>query len=89
MNFGNFSSLPYVDALKPRQVRVYLREKELQMLQDLVEITGMKDTAVLSILCSAALKAAKEVEYHLPLALKFTVTEDFRVPTRKGLKNHR
>lgn len=46
-----------MEVTKPKQVRVYLREPELKMLDDLVEITGMKDTAVLSLLCSAALKA--------------------------------
>jgi hypothetical protein len=64
-----------MDSTKPKQVRVYLREHELKMLNDLVQITEMKDTAVLSLLCVAALKAAKDADYRLPLALKFRVVE--------------
>lgn len=53
-----------------------MREQEIQMLNELVEITGIKDTAVLSLLAVAALKAAKEADYRLPLALKFKLAED-------------
>jgi hypothetical protein len=62
--------------IKAKQVRVYLREPEVRTLNELVEITGMRDTAILSLLCAAALKAAKDANYKLPLALKFRVVED-------------
>jgi hypothetical protein len=75
-----------MDSTKPKQVRVYLREQELKMLNDLVEITGIKDTAVLSLLCAAALKAAKDVEYRLPLALRFQVLEVERTKAKKGIR---
>jgi len=60
---------------KARQVRVYLRDRELQMLSELVERTGMKDTAVLSLLCGAALRATKDADYKVPLVLRFRVAE--------------
>jgi len=46
----------------------------------------MKDTAVLSLVCSAGLRAAKEADYKIPLALKFTVAE---VPEGKPLNKIR
>ena len=64
-----------MDSTKPKQVRVYLREQEIGMLDELVEITGMRDTAVLTLLCSAALKAAKEADYRIPLAVRFKLAE--------------
>ena len=72
-----------MESTKARQVRVYLRDQELKMLEELVEIAGMRDTAVLSILCSAALRAAKEVDYRIPLALKFQILEG--LPEKKIL----
>jgi hypothetical protein len=45
------------------------------MLNELVEITGLKDTYLLTLLCTAALKAAKDVDYRVPLALKLRVAE--------------
>lgn len=68
--------------IKPKQIRVYLRESEIEMLDALVEMTGMKDTAVLTHLCTAALRAAKEVDYRVPLALKFRVSEPLESPPR-------
>ena len=62
-----------MSAIKPKQVRVYLREQELGMLDELVEITGMRDTGILTLLCTAALKAAKEADYQIPLAVRFKV----------------
>jgi len=64
-----------MESTKPRQIRVYLREQEMEMLNELVDITGMKDTALLTLLATAALKAAKEADYRVPLALKFTLAE--------------
>jgi hypothetical protein len=78
-----------MESTKPKQVRVYLREHELKMLNELVEITGMRDTAVLTLLCTAALKAAKEADYRIPLALKFQVSEGIPEPTRPAAKTRR
>jgi hypothetical protein len=69
-----------MEATKARQVRVYLKEKELQTLNELVERTGMRDTAVLSLLCVAALRAAKEADYRMPLPLKFNISEGSPTP---------
>jgi hypothetical protein len=78
-----------MDSTKPKQVRVYLREQELKMLNELVEITGMKDTAVLTILSTAALKAAKDANYRLPLALKFQVVPDDPWPEKPRTRARR
>lgn len=64
-----------MDAKKPKQIRVYLLEEELEVLSQLVEITTMKDTAILSHLLKAALRAAKDAEYQVPLALKFNIVD--------------
>jgi hypothetical protein len=71
-----------MDSTKPKQVRVYLREPELKMLNDLVEITGMRDTAVLTLLCAAALKAAKDADYRIPLAVRFKLSEGIEPPAK-------
>jgi hypothetical protein len=78
-----------MESTKPKQIRVYLRDPELKMLNELVEITGMRDTAVLTLLCTAALKAAKEADYRVPLALKFNVAEGLTEPTKPTTKNRR
>jgi hypothetical protein len=78
-----------MEATKAKQIRVYLREQELQMLGELVEISGMKDTAILSLLCSAALRAAKEVSYRVPLALRLTVAEGVQETTKPQTKVRR
>jgi hypothetical protein len=74
---------------KPKQVRVYLREQEIGMLNELVEITGMRDTAVLTLLCTAALKAAKEADYRIPLAVRFKLAEGVEVRSRPTTKTRR
>lgn len=71
-----------MEPTKARQIRVYLRDPEVEMLNELVEISGMKDTAVLSLICSAALRATKEVDYRIPLALKFKVSEGVPEPNK-------
>lgn len=78
-----------MDSTKPKQVRVYLREQEIQMLNELVEITGIKDTAVLTILCTAALKAAKEADYRIPLAVRFKLAEDIEPRPKPATKVRR
>jgi hypothetical protein len=83
------STLWAMDSTKPKQIRVYLREAELQMLNELVEITGIKDTAVLTLLCTAALKAAKEADYRVPLALKFKLAEGLTETTKPPNKIRR
>lgn len=60
--------------MKPKQVRVYLRNEELQVLSELVERTGLRDTYIMSLLCVAALRAVKKAEYKLQLPLEFRVT---------------
>lgn len=70
--------------IKPKQIRVYLRESEIEMLDALVEMTGMKDTAVLTHLCTAALRAAKEVNYRVPLGLRFQIFEPLEPSPPRG-----
>ncbi len=78
-----------MEMTKPKQVRVYLREPELKMLNELVEITGMKDTAVLTLLCAAALKAAKEADYRIPLAVRFRLAEELEERTKPATRARR
>ena len=78
-----------MDSTKPKQVQVYLREREIKMLNELVEITGMRDTAVLSLLCAAALKAAKDADYRIPLAVRFSLAEGIEPRSKPAIKNPR
>ena len=64
-----------MEPTKARQIRVYLRGKEAEMLDELCERTAMKDTAVLSLICAAGLRAAADIDYKVPLALKFRVCD--------------
>ncbi len=64
----------YMDAKKGKQVRLYIYEADEPHLRRLTENTGLSDTAALSMLISASLKAAAESQYELRLPLRLGIT---------------
>lgn len=64
------------DLKKPNQARVYLNEENQQMLDKLAENQpDLEKSKIMSILLSAALRAAKQNNYRLPMPLHFTISE--------------
>jgi hypothetical protein len=58
---------------KSEQVRVYLNPQDLDLLAKLAEATGMRDTAALSMICKAGLRAVSETDFRMSLPLRFIV----------------
>jgi hypothetical protein len=74
-------------AMKAKQVRVYLHEGELALLAKLAEITGMKDTSALSLVCSAGLRAMEHENFRVTLPLNFSVDSPQPPPSRISTLN--
>lgn len=72
-------------SLKRKQVRVYLDEQTGQQFTRLVTVIGsMSESAVMTVLFSAALDACAENGYRMPLPLKFTINQ----PTATSPPHH-
>lgn len=68
------SSMPSV--LKRKQVRIYLDAESEKDFGKLVEAIGsMSESAVMTVLVSAALRACVDRGYRMPLPLKFQIRE--------------
>lgn len=60
---------------KGKHVRLYILEDDELPLEKLAQATRLTQTAILTILVSAGLKACVEAGNRLPLPLKFEITE--------------
>jgi site-specific recombinase XerD len=68
---------------KPRHVRTYLHEEELQILAELARESGVRDTLLLSMLAAAGLKAVKEAGYKMELPLRLKISSPKEDPVSK------
>ena len=60
---------------KPKQVRIYLDPDDLAYLKSLADACKARDTAILGVLCSAALAAVKANDGRFTMPLHFRVAE--------------
>lgn len=62
-------------AQKGKHVRLYILEDDEAPLEKLAGVIGLTQTAILTILISAGIKACVESGNRLPLPLKFQIVE--------------
>lgn len=70
-----------MEELKPKQVRVYLNKAMDQDFQELCRRIGsLSESAVLTALVEASLRACVEAGYRMPLPLSFSITTEAPEP---------
>jgi len=68
---------------KGKHVRLYILEDDEKPLESLAQTVGLSQTAVLTVLLSAALKVCVESGNKMPLPLKLQIKEEAPKATRK------
>lgn len=72
---------PMTDAMKRKQVRVYLDKDDERRFEDLVKsVAQLSESSLLSLLVHAALEAVEDHGGRISLPLKFAVVEEKEVP---------
>jgi hypothetical protein len=74
---------------KGNTVRLYLRDEELEALQQLTEALEISQTEIMGRIMTAGIRALKEAGNRMPLPLRFQVAEVVPESEKSQLKGRR